>query len=123
MSAPLLSPLKSVEAQLLFYWILYTKASRAELERSYDDAFSLYVRAAQSYLYWAKNDPNARARERCKQEAKKCLDRAELIKRSKKELKPLAKDPFSHGNMLLVSSFEVTEFPERFIRGAALCVE
>lgn len=78
--------------------MVYEKAAKAELDKSFDQAFALYISAAQAYLHWAKNHPSDRTRTRSKDGARKCLERAELIKLAKKnELRPLAKDPFSAG--------------------------
>ncbi|KAF7979032.1 hypothetical protein HWV62_44019 [Athelia sp. TMB] len=58
---------------------LYTKAVRAELAQSYDDAFRMYIRAAEGFLQSsrAQGEPG---KSRAKKDAGKALERAERIK-------------------------------------------
>lgn len=77
--------------------ILYQKATRAEVDRSYDQAFELYIAAAQSYLQHVRNAVHERDRKKYKLDAHKCLERAERIKAAKRDLAPLVRNPFSEG--------------------------
>ncbi|KZP13760.1 cysteine proteinase [Athelia psychrophila] len=58
---------------------LYTKATRAELAQSYDEAFRLYIRAAEGFLQHsrAQGEPG---KSRSKKDAGRALERAERIK-------------------------------------------
>lgn len=84
--------------------LISKKAAIAEYDGDYDEAFKLYVDAAQSYLHIVRrgNVGGQKAfgeafRKNLNKEAQKCLERAERIKVAKKNLTPLPKDPFSEG--------------------------
>ncbi|TDL23115.1 cysteine proteinase [Rickenella mellea] len=75
---------------------VYERAARAELDKSYDKAFQLYIQAAQAYLQRARTVADERDRGKCKTAAGKCLERAERIKAVKKDLAPVIRNPFAH---------------------------
>jgi hypothetical protein len=89
----------------------YTKGTRAELARDYDQAFRLYVNAAAAFLHLSKtftysSKPSAtitardaQMRDKCKQDAKRCMDRAERIKanRPASELRPVMRNVYDEG--------------------------
>jgi hypothetical protein len=58
----------------------YTKASRAELAEDYDEAFGLYIKAAEGFLYLSRGSVDDASSARWKKEAGKALERAERIK-------------------------------------------
>ncbi|KAG2347439.1 cysteine proteinase [Suillus weaverae] len=74
---------------------IYTRASKFELENDWNNAFKLYVQAADSFLHISRTaDPKYRNR------AAKALERAEKIKQHKH----LTQDPFSHQLSILKQS-------------------
>ncbi|KIM82477.1 hypothetical protein PILCRDRAFT_463625 [Piloderma croceum F 1598] len=58
----------------------YTKASRAELARDYDEAFRLYIKAAEGFLHLSRGNVDDTRKAQWKKEAGKALERAERIK-------------------------------------------
>ena len=79
---------------------LYLRATTAEHWQDYDAAFRLYLAAAQAYLHRARTLPvdQQEERKKCKEDAGKCLERAERIKAARKDtLKPQVRSPFSKG--------------------------
>lgn len=82
---------------------LYARAISEELAENFDNAFSLYLSAAQAFLLRSKALPNQQVleKEKCKTSAKTCLERAERIKNARKDaLKPPVLNPFSTGNLM-----------------------
>ena len=74
---------------------VYSKAAKAELERDYDRAFQLYLKAADGFLHLDSTTSDTSIRAACKTEAGKALDRAEKIKAIKRDLTPVLVDPLS----------------------------
>ena len=74
---------------------LYTTATKAEFSGDLDKAFKLYIKAAEQFLHLGTTTSNVASRDKCKSEAAKCLDRAEKIRKRKKDVAPVARDPFS----------------------------
>lgn len=58
----------------------YIKASRAELAEDYDEAFRLYIKAAEGFLYLSRGSLDDASSTRWKKDAGKALERAERIK-------------------------------------------
>ncbi|KAJ3516538.1 hypothetical protein NLJ89_g1055 [Agrocybe chaxingu] len=59
-----------------------SKASRAEFSKDYDQAFKLYIKAAEAFLHLSRvTGATDTATQRWKSSAKKSLERAEKIKR------------------------------------------
>ncbi|KAG1878778.1 hypothetical protein F4604DRAFT_1754108 [Suillus subluteus] len=77
---------------------IYTRASRFELESDWNNAFKLYLQAADAFLHISRTaDPKYR------NNAAKAVDRAEKIKQHK-NLNPLSIDHFSHQLSILQKS-------------------
>ncbi|KAI0090683.1 hypothetical protein BDY19DRAFT_992108 [Irpex rosettiformis] len=82
---------------------LYVKATKLELEGSFDKAFQLYIKCAEEQLRLSRLSSNANIRDRHKSEAAKALERAEKIRAKKRDLvTPVVKDHFSEGEQLRV---------------------
>lgn len=87
-------------------------ATKAELARNYSEAFELYLRSGQTFLWLLSNHPIHNAptsdeRERLKQMALKVMARAEKIKGTQKGLRPVERDLLSEeeqGSVLVASS-------------------
>lgn len=77
---------------------LYNKASQKELAGDLDAAFALYVQATQSYLHLSRTAKLTHERDQYKSAASRCLERAERIKASKRDLALVQKDRPSKGN-------------------------
>lgn len=77
---------------------LYTQATHAELAQDYDDAFRLYIKAAEGFLHLSRSADDS-AKSRWKKEAGRALERAERIKgvRSQSELRTVEVDYWSDG--------------------------
>jgi calpain-7 len=73
------------------------------LENDWDQACTLYVKSAASYLHLSRTTTDEKLRTRCKANASRALERAEKIKMKKRDLTPVVVDPFSIGMSLLVS--------------------
>ena len=93
------------------------KATLAEINGDYNEAFRLYITAAQSYLRLVRGEVGVvgeAARKSLTKEASRCLERAERIKAAKKDLVPLPRDPFSEGKrlriVLEISAAHITHF-------------
>ncbi|OBZ69552.1 Calpain-like protease palB/RIM13 [Grifola frondosa] len=80
----------------------YSKAAKAELEKDFNQAFRLYVKAAEDFLHLSRTCPNSKLRATCKTQAGKALERAEKIKVVKQDLVPVAKNAFSEQEQLFV---------------------
>jgi calpain-7 len=80
-----------------FLQAIYSKATKAELENDWDQACTLYVKSAASYLHLSRTTTDEKLRTRCKANASRALERAEKIKMKKRDLTPVAVDPFSIG--------------------------
>ncbi|KAG2043833.1 hypothetical protein BDR03DRAFT_995910 [Suillus americanus] len=77
---------------------IYTRASKFELENDWNNAFKLYLQAADAFLHISRTaDPKYR------NNAAKAVDRAEKIKQHK-NLDPLSIDHFSHQLSILNKS-------------------
>lgn len=76
---------------------LYNKASQKELAGDLDDAFALYVQATQSYLHLSRTAKLNHERDQYKSSASRCLERAERIKATKRDLALVQKDRLSKG--------------------------
>lgn len=74
---------------------VYSKAAKAELERDYDRAFQLYLKAADGFLHLDRTTSDTSIRATCKSEAGKSLERAEKIKAIRRDLTPVLTDPLS----------------------------
>jgi len=62
--------------------IMHSKASQAEFAKDYDQAFRLYIKAAESFLHLSRLTNATEAnKQRWKTAASKALARAELIKK------------------------------------------
>lgn len=59
---------------------LYTQATHAELAQNYDEAFRLYVRAAEGFLHLSRINVDNSVKSCWKKEAGRALERAEKIK-------------------------------------------
>ncbi|KIK39167.1 hypothetical protein CY34DRAFT_770204 [Suillus luteus UH-Slu-Lm8-n1] len=77
---------------------LYTRAAKFELENDWDNAFKLYLQAADSFLHISRTAENSL---RYRNKAAKALERAEKIKQHK-NLTPKSVDHFSLRNQLSV---------------------
>ncbi|KAG2063826.1 hypothetical protein BDR04DRAFT_1235377 [Suillus decipiens] len=78
---------------------IYSRASKFELENDWDNAFKLYVQAADAFLQISRTTTDPKYRNN----AAKAVDRAQKIKRHK-QLKPLSIDHFSHQYSILKNS-------------------
>lgn len=76
---------------------IYNKAAKAELERDYDRAFRLYIKAAEGFLYLDRSATEQAFRTACKSEAAKALERAEKLKAVRQNLTPVVADSLSEG--------------------------
>jgi calpain-7 len=76
---------------------IYSKAVKAELESDWDQAFRLYIKAAESYLHLNRTTTDEKLRAKCNANAVKALERAEKIKAKRQDLAPVVVDPFSVG--------------------------
>lgn len=78
---------------------LYTQATQAELAQDYDEAFRLYIRAAEGFLHLSRGSINHSAKSHSKKEAGRALERAEMIKSVKRqgELRTVEVDYWSEG--------------------------
>ncbi len=75
-----------------------SKAAKAELNGSYDEAFKLNIEAAQTYLYLTRNTPNEGTKAQLRAVSIKVLERAERIKQAKKDqIKPVEQSKLSLG--------------------------
>lgn len=74
--------------------MLYSKAARAELDKNYDLAMSLYVQSGQTFLDLSKRATGEQMRSECRKGAVKSAERAERIRDVKKDLKPIVTNPF-----------------------------
>ncbi|KAJ3553680.1 hypothetical protein NM688_g3481 [Phlebia brevispora] len=81
---------------------LYAKATKAELERDYDRAFQLYVKAAEGFLHLSRTTTDPAFTTTCKANAARALERAEKIKTAKRDITPVATDRLSQREQLLV---------------------
>ncbi|KDQ56387.1 hypothetical protein JAAARDRAFT_310571 [Jaapia argillacea MUCL 33604] len=91
---------------------LYNKASKAELSRDYDNAFRLYIKAAESFLHLSRTlaqhqsgDHDEQIHKEAKAQAGKALERAEKIKGLRRGLvgnMSLSVDRFSEQEQLRV---------------------
>lgn len=82
---------------------LRNKATQKELAGDLDAAFALYVQATQSYLHLSRTSNSPAARDLYKVSATRCLERAERIKATKRDLPLIKKNPFSPGTPWLLS--------------------
>ncbi|KAK4055292.1 cysteine protease [Microbotryomycetes sp. JL201] len=84
---------------------LGTRATRLELGRNYNEAFQLYVKAAQSYMYLVRHSTDSHEKEKLRQVSAKLVERATRIKHSKQDaLKPVAQrklDPVEEQDAVL----------------------
>ena len=74
---------------------IYGRATKAEMNGDRQQAFKLYVQAAQEFLHLSRTNTNPSARAQCKAEAVKALERAEKIKGKRTDLAPIVKDHLS----------------------------
>ncbi|PSR72714.1 hypothetical protein PHLCEN_2v11409 [Hermanssonia centrifuga] len=81
---------------------IYSKATKAEIERDFDRAFQLYIKAAEEYLHLSRSSSDNSVRETCKSEAGKALERAEKIKIVKRDLTPIVTNHFAKGEQLRI---------------------
>lgn len=58
----------------------YSKATEAELAKSYDSAFRLYIKSANAYLHLSRSALSEAQKAKWKASASKALERAEKIK-------------------------------------------
>ncbi|KAM0793367.1 hypothetical protein ACM66B_000822 [Microbotryomycetes sp. NB124-2] len=71
---------------------LGTRATRLELDRDYNQAFQLYVKAAQQYMYLVRHCTDASEKARMRQVSSKLIERATRIKQTRQhELTPVVK--------------------------------
>ncbi|KZT69626.1 cysteine proteinase, partial [Daedalea quercina L-15889] len=80
----------------------YSKAAKSELQGNFDEAFRLYVKAAEQFLHLKQISHDERQRLKCKDQATKALERAEKIKLARPELRPLARNHFATQEQLYV---------------------
>jgi len=73
----------------------YSKATKAELGKDWNQAFQLYIKAAEGYLHLSRTTVDDRLRAHYKADAGKALKRAEKIKANRHDLKPVSVNPFS----------------------------
>jgi hypothetical protein len=58
------------------------KAAKAEFAKEYDQAFRLYIKAAESFLHLSRSSTQSdKTKQQCKANASKALERAERIKK------------------------------------------
>ncbi|KAF8589518.1 cysteine proteinase [Ramaria rubella] len=74
---------------------LSTKAVQKELSQDLDAAFELHIKAAESFIHLAQTLTDANAKASCKVAAGKALERAEQIKKVKKDVRPVVANPHS----------------------------
>ncbi|KAF8526006.1 hypothetical protein BU17DRAFT_41274 [Hysterangium stoloniferum] len=74
---------------------LSAKAVQKELNRDFDAAFELHIKAAESFIHLAQTLPDSPAKTNCRTAASKALERAEQIKKVKQDVRPVAADPYS----------------------------
>ncbi|EIM80748.1 cysteine proteinase, partial [Stereum hirsutum FP-91666 SS1] len=85
----------------------YTKATQAELNGDFDAAFRLYLDSAKAFLHLSRTNGGGGVDEKTKNawkiEAAKALERAEKIKKVKKDaVKPVVRDAFAEQEQFLV---------------------
>lgn len=73
----------------------YSRATTAELNKDWDQAFHLYIKAAENFIHISKTTTEEQLRSKCKSSAGKALERAEKIKGSGRDLTPVSLDPFA----------------------------
>jgi calpain-7 len=71
------------------------RATKAELNKEWDEAFQLYAKAAEDFLHISRTAATERRRSECKAQAGTALQRAERIKEAKGDLAPVTMNPFS----------------------------
>jgi calpain-7 len=76
---------------------LLSKATGAEQRQDWDQAFQLYIKAAESFLSLYRSTPHKTLRSEYKICAGKALERAEKIKAVKRDLTPVVVNPFCKG--------------------------
>ncbi|OAX42822.1 cysteine proteinase [Rhizopogon vinicolor AM-OR11-026] len=69
---------------------IYTRAAKYEIDNDWNNAFKLYLEAAEAFLHLSRTSHPA-----CKVNATKALERAEKIKQYKRDLAPISIDHFS----------------------------
>lgn len=75
-----------------------TRATKLELDRSYDAAFTAYLAAAQTYLFLVRHTTDAASKAKFRALSAKLVERAERIKLARKQdIKPVQRDPLSIG--------------------------
>lgn len=73
-----------------------TRATKLELDREYDAAFTAYIAAAQTYLFLVRHTVDPDSKTKFRAVSAKLVERAERIKAARKvDIKPLHKDPLS----------------------------
>ncbi|GAA5838368.1 hypothetical protein JCM9279_003224 [Rhodotorula babjevae] len=73
-----------------------TRATKLELDRSYDAAFTAYIAAAQTYLFLVRHTVDPDSRSKFRAVSAKLVERAERIKAARKhDIKPVQRDPLS----------------------------
>ncbi|TNY20273.1 hypothetical protein DMC30DRAFT_447194 [Rhodotorula diobovata] len=73
-----------------------TRATKLELDRSYDAAFTAYLAAAQTYLFLVRHTTDAASKANFRALSAKLVERAERIKLARKQdIKPVQRDPLS----------------------------
>lgn len=80
---------------------MYARATRLELDGSFDGAFKLYIKAAGEFIRVSRSSQDPAFRERIKADASRALQRAEQIKLRKQNIiTPVAKDHFAEGKVV-----------------------
>ncbi|GJJ08430.1 hypothetical protein Clacol_002646 [Clathrus columnatus] len=75
--------------------LLRTKAIQKELEKDYDAALELHVKAVEAFLQLADVAKDSRSRSIYATAAGRSLDRVKEIKKVKTDVRPIAPDPYS----------------------------
>jgi len=84
---------------------LSAKAIQKELQKDYDAAFALHIQAADAFLHLVRTlngtgngtgvGGDAMLKNKCKEAAGKALERAEMIKKVKRDVRPVGVDGYS----------------------------
>ncbi|KAM0756527.1 cysteine proteinase [Meredithblackwellia eburnea MCA 4105] len=94
-----------------------TRATQLEHAGSFDQAFELYIKAAQSYLFLIRHTHDPVPKQRLRDVSKALLDRAERIKKAKKDaIRPVIRDRLSVEEQDSVVERGTTISGERFGR-------
>lgn len=75
-----------------------TRATKLELDRDYDAAFTAYITAAHTYLFLVRHTVDPDSKTKFRAVSAKLVERAERIKRARNnDIKPVQRNPLSLG--------------------------